>query len=682
MLLIQSLIFGAIFLFICGALSGIVLYKKQKIAHILGSGFAIIASAFALIASLIGMISKTDIRFSFIGGEVILPVTMKIDSLAFFYILVISLIGLLASLYGYRYMKHYMRDYNLGVFSFFYNLFLLSMILVVTASNIIYFLFVWELMSLFSLFLVVFEYKNYDTVRAGIVYFILTHVATAFITAGFFILYTSSGSIYFIDIQSSMVSIPSMLKNIVFVCFLIGFGTKAGIIPIHIWLPRAHSVAPSHVSSLMSGVMIKLGIFMMIRMFFDVMPTPLLWWGIVILLLGSASSILGVLYALAEHDIKRLLAFHSIENIGIILLGMGSSLIFASLGQFVLMHLCLVASLFHTLNHAVFKSLLFLSAGSVISETHTRNIEEYGGLIKRMPYTALFFLIASIAISGLPPFNGFASEWITYQGLFQGILNQTLGIKVVFIIAITSLAFTGGLASACFVKVFGITFLARPRSKESKEAHESGWQMIIPMGILAFFCLIFGIGATYITGFLADVVDKISPINSGSELWTTDMGVYLTQSNATFYNPLFVFFAILIAIAITYGLVHLISGKNREIKDITWNCGFEYMTPRGEITATGFARSIILIFKGIFRPTKQSSIEYVDANSHNKYLAKSKTVVLNTMNVYEAYFYRPVDRGLRMISKRFKSLQTGNINAYLLYIFITLICVLIWVRYS
>ena len=323
-----------------------------------------------------------------------------------------------------------------------------------------------------------------------------------------------------------MAAAPQSLKNVVFVFALIGFGAKAGIIPFHIWLPAAHPAAPSHVSALMSGVMIKTGIYMLARIGWDMMPgPPPLWWGLLILICGSISSLLGVLYALSEHDLKRLLAYHSIENIGIILLGLGSSLVFLSAGLKTLALLGLIAALYHTLNHATFKALLFLGAGAVIAQTHTRNIEEYGGLIRVMPQTAFFFLVGSLAISALPPFNGFFSEWMTFQSLFAGISTFSLATKVIFLLAIGALAFTGGLAAACFVKAFGVTFLARPRSAAAGHAKESPLPLRIAMAALALSTLLLGLVSGGVSRGFAAIAGSLSAFQHGEALPAASYGI-------------------------------------------------------------------------------------------------------------------------------------------------------------
>jgi hydrogenase-4 component B len=501
----------------------------------------------------------------------------------------------------------------------------------------------------------------------------MTHVGTAFITLAFLLLYRYTGSLDFGVIKETIGKTSPLIMNTVFILALIGFGTKAGIIPFHIWLPNAHPAAPSHVSALMSGVMIKTGIYMFIRMFMDIMPDAPLWWGIVILILGSISSLLGVLYALTEHDIKRLLAYSSIENIGIILLGVGGSLVFWSLDMKPLAVLSLVAALFHTLNHAIFKSLLFLGAGSVISQTHTRNMEEYGGLIKYMPQTALFFLAGSMAISALPPLNGFFSEWMTFQSLFNGIMASDTSARWVFMLAAGSLAFTGGLAAMCFVKVFGVTFLARPRSENARHSGESGPALRAAMAALAILTLVIGFTAGSITNVLSGVVADLSVFHSSEPAYfSTIQTVGLRNGFASISMPL-ILASLIVIIALTFFAVYLVSRKRKTKIGRTWDCGTT-LSPRMEITGTGFSHSIVTIFRGALKPTKQTSIEYRDEDM--RYFQKTNLVEFGIQDIYNSYFYQPVHMLTNKASEYVKRIQSGNINMYVLYILAILIALL------
>ena len=607
-----------------------------------------------------------------------LSFTFRIDKLSAFFIFVISLISILASVYALGYVKQYYNKYNLGALGFFYNIFLAGMIMVVSSSNALFFLLVWEIMSLSSYYLVIFEHKKAENLDAGSLYFIMTHLGTVFISLAFLLLYRSTGSLDFGVIKEQIGLVSPLMQNIIFLLALVGFGTKAGIIPFHIWLPKAHPAALSHVSALMSGVMIKTGIYMLIRLFFDIMPNAPLWWGVLILAIGAASSLLGVLHALTEHDIKRLLAYHSIENIGIILLGVGSSLVFWSLNIMPLAILGLTAALFHTLNHAIFKALLFLGAGSVISSTHTRNMEEYGGLIKLMPQTAFVFLIGSMAISALPPFNGFFSEWLTFQALFSGIYTSAVSVQWVFILAAGALALTGGLAAMCFIKVFGATFLARPRSQEAERAKESSLTLRLGMAALALLTLAVGLAAGTLTGVISKVVENLSAFAAFKPaFYANARAVGLQNGFASVSTPL-IFAELVLFIAFVFLAVSLVS-RNRKVKiGPTWNCGTA-LNARMEITATGFARSIVAIFRGVLKPTKQVGVEYHDATT--RYFPKTSKVELGVLDVYHKYFYEPAHLLIVKSSEQVKRTQGGNINIYILYILFALIALLISISF-
>lgn len=672
-LISSNIFFLSLLLWITGAVGALVLSKNDRLANWWGNSFAILGSCVGLLFSLSVLIFGSTFSFNIDSTLPLLSLSFSVDKLSAFFIFGISLIALFASIYALGYVKHYYKQYNIGALGFFYNIFLAGMVMVVSAHNALFFLVVWEIMSLASYFLVIYENKEKENVQAGSLYFIMTHVGTAFITLAFLLLYLATGSLDFGVIKETIGNSSLLITNTVFVLALIGFGTKAGIIPFHIWLPNAHPAAPSHVSALMSGVMIKTGIYMFIRMFMDILPDAPLWWGLVILILGAISSLLGVLYALTEHDIKRLLAYHSIENVGIILLGLGSSLVFWSLDMKPLAVLSLVAALFHTLNHAIFKALLFLGAGSVISQTHTRNMEEYGGLIKYMPQTALFFLAGSMAISALPPLNGFFSEWMTFQSLFSGIMASNISVRWVFALAAGSLAFTGGLAAMCFVKVFGVTFLARPRSEDVRHARESGFALRVGMAVLAALTLIMGFTASSITNVLSGVVTDLSVFHSSEPAFFSTIQTVGLRNGFAFISMPLILASLIVTIALTFFAVYLVS-RNRKTKiGRTWDCGTT-LGPRMEITGTGFSHSIVTIFRGALKPTKQTSIEYRDEDM--RYFQKSSTVELGIQDIYNRYFYQPVHMITIKASEYVKRIQSGNINLYVLYILAILIALL------
>lgn len=666
-------------LFAAGAISALIFRKNDPVANVVSGSFSIAGSLYGISFTIVSFLNKTNLSFSFNNDLFqFLSLSFRIDQLSLFFIFIITMLSLFCSIYGLGYIKHYYKKYDIGALGFFYNLFIIGMLVVVTADNGMFFLVAWEIMSLSSFFLVIYEHKDPDNIKAGYIYLVMTHVATAFIILALLLIFKYTGSFDFEHIRSSIMLIPASVKSIIFILAIIGFGTKAGIIPFHIWLPFAHPAAPSHISALMSGVMIKTGIYMMIRLFLDILQPVPPWWGLTVIMIGAISSMLGVLYALTENNIKRLLACSSIENIGIVLLGLGCSLSFLSLGLYTLSLLGLVAALFHILNHATFKSLLFLSAGSVIKETHTKNMEEYGGLIKCMPYTALFFLIGSMAISALPPFNGFFSEWLTFQSLFQGIASINFSLKWVFIAAAGALAFTGGLALACFVKAFGTTFLARPRSEAISHVKESSISLCIGMGALALLLLIIGLFSGSVLSIIERIVRDLGPFHNTpySSVTTSIKGISITD--LSFVSAPFIFVTFILLFIIVVVTMKWLVNKNQKVrKGITWDCGSE-LTPKMEINSTGFSHSLITIFKGVLKPSIQHELEYHDAES--RYMPKSRIVTFNMKDLHQSYFYKPLKVIISALSFGAKTIQSGNINTYILYIFIALLASLALVK--
>ncbi len=604
----------------------------------------------------------------------------RIDGLAAFFLGLIGSIAALASWFGVSYQKHFIGKYNLGFFGFFYNAFLLGMVLVVSANQALFFLFSWELMSLASYFLVIFDRDDTRNIRAGFLYLLMTQLGTVFIACALFLAYKATGSFDF-DVWRSvgLASLSPVWQGILFGSVLIGFGTKAGIIPLHIWLPLAHPAAPSHVSALMSGVMIKIALFMIIRFFFDFFPGAPLEWGLVILILGAISSLLGVLYALSEHDIKRLLAYHSVENIGIILLGVGAALVFFGYGLQDFFVFALVAALFHTANHAIFKSLLFMASGVVVGVTGTRNMEAYGGLIRVLPYSAFFFLIGSMAISAFPPFNGFASEWLIFQSLFVGVAASSLLVKMTFLASIASLSFTGGLAMACFAKAFGITFLGRKReqfaSEHAPQKEKLSWLVHLPMIILAALTLVLGIGAPFVVSFLVGIVASLVFGTGGETLAFPYLQFMGMSDNFSSILPVHgTAIALVIFVAVIGASIGWLTRKRTVTLAPTWDCGMP-LSPKMQITATSFSRSLVIIFRGILRPTKQTDVEYRDAET--RYFTSVQSVKTDFFDVYQNYVFHPIAQAIEYFSDRVKKIQSGNVNVYMLYVFITLIVLLI-----
>ncbi len=602
---------------------------------------------------------------------------LTLDPLGAFFLILIGLGAVPSSLYGIGYTRPYVdEDISLRWLGMMYNLFLLGMSLVAMAGNVLTFLMMWEGMSLTSYFLVITENGEKGTLRAGNWYAAMTHSGLIMLLIAF-VLLMDGGSGSFADLRSSSANLPAALRSTIFLLAFFGFGSKAGIVPLHVWLPRAHPAAPSHISALMSGVMIKLGIYGILRITLDLLGGGPPWWGSLILGFGVVSALLGVLYALMEHDLKRLLAYSSVENIGIILIGIGTGFIFYSYGLMNLAALGLIAGLYHTLNHASFKGLLFLGAGSVLQATHTRNMEKMGGLIKRMPWTALFFLIGAAAISALPPLNGFVSEWMVFQSLLAGFTIPKPELAILMPVAVGMLALTSGLAAACFVKAFGISFLALPRSTEAENAKEVPGTMLLGMAVLALLSIVLGVTPIVIVPYLSRVIAGLGQFPQTLPEFTFHLSL---QTPNTFgeISPTMVAVGLLLILAlIPIGMRIFRVNRSWRLGE-TWGCGRTGQTPRMEYTATAFAEPLRRVFAELYRPTKDLSISF---HPDSKYFVDSIEYKSEITPLFDRWFYDPLVKIIRFFSSQIRRLQAGSLHLYLLYIAILLIILLVAARW-
>ena len=496
----------------------------------------------------------------------------------------------------------------------------------------------------------------------------MTHLATALITIAFLLIYHYSGSLL---LGANLQNLAPHLKNLLFGCFLIGFGTKAGIIPLHIWLPYAHPAAPSNVSALMSGMMIKTAIYGLIRFVWGTLGAQYEWWGLTVLIIGVVSTVLGVAYALMEHNTKRLLAYHSIENIGIILIGLGVALAASASGAKVLSALALTAGLFHLLNHTIFKGALFLGAGAIHYATGTKDLEELGGLLKSMPYTGLFFLVAALAIAALPPFNGFISEWLTYQALFAKLLAAESGGKLIMLLSLAALALAGALAATCFVKFFGIAFLGLPRSKAAATAREVPLPMLLGMGFLALLCLVLGIWPTLVIQTLDQVVADFTGVSIAANLSGQSILIYRPLTVAG--NTVAPFWLLLLGglVLIAVFLAVKLRARNTIIRKYsTWDCGFNGLNPRQQYSATGFSKPLRIVFRWLYQPSRELQFE----EGPSPYYHKALKYVMATESIFEKYLYQPLITRLTEAARQLRlRIQTGSIHRYLIYMFVALL---------
>lgn len=637
--------------------------------------FAAAATGVGVGLGIWGLLSVEPLAAAAVSSLPLLTFAIRLDSLASFFLLTVSLVALAVSIYAIGYVPHIRDGASVKGLGALYNAFLASMTLVVLADNGFFFLIVWELMSLLSYFLVVTEHEKADVRYAGLFYLIMAHVGTAFILLAFLIFFQQAESFSFDAFRHSETPLPEGMRTLAFVMALIGFGAKAGIVPLHVWLPYAHPAAPSHVSALMSGVMIKTAIYALIRVSFDFLGGQFpWWWGFVVLVVGAVSALLGVMYALMEHDLKSLLAYHSVENIGIILLGIGAGMIFQTYGLKELAALGVLAGLYHTINHAVFKALLFLGAGALLYATHTRNLEEYGGLLRRMPWTGVFFLIGAVSISALPPTNGFVSEWLVFQSLFLSFQIPAVLLKLVLPLAAAMLALTGVLALACFAKAFGISFLALPRSSHARRAQEVPVPMRLGMGALAGICVLLGIGSMVVVPLLDRVVAPLVRTAIGGKVVALE-GWALAPVNVEFssVSPPALTLALIALSLLGLALVAVFGGLAKKRYSKTWGCGIN-LTPRMEYTATGFVQPIKRVFSAIYRPTVKVETEMLE---ESRYFAKRRRFEFHIEPVFEKYLYDPIVACFSSTADRLRVIQAGSLHLYLTYIFVTLVVLLL-----
>ncbi len=666
-----------ILLYTAGVLAAL-LGGKGKPGRILVAASAALGAGAGIALGIWVIISNTHLFLSLpallsLGGGF----ALSLDPLGAFFLILIGLGAVPAAIYGIGYTESYAEEgISLRFLGVMLNLFLLSMSLVAMAGNVLTFLMMWEGMSLTSYFLVITEIGKESTLRAGNWYAAMTHAGLALLLTAF-VLLVNGGSGSFSDIRNSSTNLPSTVRNAIFVLAFIGFGSKAGAVPLHIWLPKAHPAAPSHVSALMSGVMIKLGIYGLLRVVLDLLGGGPAWWGSLVLGFGVVSALLGVLYALMEHDLKRLLAYHSVENIGIILIGIGAGLIFHSYGLMTLAALGFISGLYHTLNHASFKGLLFLGAGSVLHATGTRNMEEMGGLIKRMPWTALFFLIGSAAISALPPLNGFVSEWMVFQSLLAGFNIPKPELAILMPVAVGMLALTSGLAAACFVKAFGISFLAIPRSPEAENAQEAPLSMRMGMGILAVACIVLGVAPVIVVPFLGRVIGGLGDLPQTNPGLTFNLSLQTPESFGQISPTLVAGGLLLILALIPIGL--WVFRVNRKLRlGETWGCGRTGQTPRMEYTATAFAEPLRRVFAELYRPTEELSIDF---NPDSKYFVESIEYKSEITPLFDRWLYDPLLKSIRFVSTQVQRLQAGSLHLYLVYIAVSLAILLLAARW-
>ncbi len=654
------LIAGILIFVLCG-ISALVFTSKPIACKLLGAGGTMAGSLAGLFVAFRVLISGIPLYWHASWQMPFGSVSLSIDALSAFFLIPLFILSFLGALYASEYLDHDAAARNLGLHWLFYNFLVASMALVLTSSSGLLFIMAWEMMSLASFFLVLYKHDDKGSREAAWIYLIATHIGAAFLLAFFIIAASQTGSFDFDSFAKH--SFPPAVSGLLFALGLVGFGSKAGFVPFHVWLPKAHPAAPSHVSALMSGVMIKMGIYGIMRSLVLFGPFQE-WWGLVLVSIGCVSGILGVLLALGQHDLKRLLAFSSVENIGIISLCMGAGILGACNNNPLIETLGFFAALLHVVNHAFFKGLLFLGAGAVLHAAHTTQIDKLGGLIKKMPFTAFAFLIGSVAICGLPVLNGFVSEFMLYMAGFFGLQSQASSMFLIAAVFMTSLALIGGLATACFTKAFGSIFLGEPRSQQTAH-HDVGLCMRIPMYALASLCAIIGLFSWLVVPMLCGPLSLIASSNQS--------GIPITLATLSpWLKGISLGCALFIAVILLLILLRKRLLKNRVVSSSpTWDCGFSAGTPRIQYTGSSFTQPVTNFFRKLSFSKQTLKVD-------SSIFPQNWTFESDVPDAALDKVYLPGFKLIGFVLSKLKWLQGGKVHVYVLYIVLTLIAFLTW----
>jgi hydrogenase-4 component B len=595
-----------------------------------------------------------------------LPFHLRLDALSAFFLILLGSAAAAISLFSSGYFRAGEGTLP-GLLCFQYHAFVAAMALVLIADDAYLFMVAWETMALASFFLVMTDHRIPEIRRAGLLYLVIAHVGAIAILLCFGVLQGGHGDYTFDGMRA--VALTGAWPSVAFFLALFGFGAKAGLLPLHIWLPEAHPAAPSPVSALMSGVMLKTAIYGLLRVMFDLLHAQLWWWGAIALALGLLTALFGVVFAAAQSDMKRLLAYSSIENIGIIVAGIGLAILFKANDKPLLAGIALTAVLYHSLNHAFFKSLLFLATGSVLHATRERSLGKLGGLIHRMPWVAWLALVGTLAIAGLPPLNGFVSEWLLLQAfLFTPSLPQSF-VNMLVPLAAAALVLAVALAAYVMVKFYGVIFLGRPREPNLAYAHDPGPRERMALAALAAGCVLLGVFPSTVIGAIDHVNGLLLDTSVGAAGQSTWLLLAPIATGRASYSPLIVLAVIVAVVLITMEVVHRVwHGRVRRAP--AWDCGFPLQTSRMQDTAEGFGQPIRQVFEPFFRMERHLPSPFDDAPRYR---------VRATDHLWD-WLYLPIVRAADAVGRLAGLIQRGRIAIYLTYSFATLLALLFFVR--
>ena len=636
-------------------------------------GTSVVYGASLMITLTLGMIALLCLfGYSDPSSTVTLPLGLpwlgahfRIDALAAFFLVVVNLGGASASLFALGYGRH---EHSPQRVLPFYPAYLAAMNLVVMADDAFSFLVSWEFMSLTSWALVIAHHRIRENVRAGYIYLLMASFGTLALLLAFGLLAGADGNYAFDAMRASHPS--AALAALVLVLTIVGAGSKAGVVPLHAWLPLAHPAAPSHVSALMSGVMTKVAVYGLVRIVFDLLGPPDWWWSMAVLAVGGITAVMGVLYALMQHDLKRLLAYHTVENIGIIYIGLGLALAFKAYDMQLAAALALTAGLFHVFNHSVFKSLLFFGAGAVLNSTGERDMEHLGGLIHRMPQTAFVFLVGCVAISALPPLNGFVSEWLTFQAILLSPQLPAWGLKFLVPAVGALLALSAALAAACFVKAFGVSFLGRARTPAAAQAQETDSNSLAAMYFLAALCLVAGILPGFFIDALAPVTKSLVGVSMPHQAGVEWLSIVPIAESRSSYNGLLVFIFVVLSGSVAAFAIHrLASDKLRRAP--AWDCGYPDPSTATQYTASSFAQPI----RRVYGATVFRAREIGEMPAPGSMAPARLTIELHDL-IWDAA-YAPIAGFIGYAADRLNVLQFLTIRRYLTLVFTALVLLLL-----
>jgi hydrogenase-4 component B len=651
-----SLLGVALAIWVAGGLLAFLARHRTRDATLVGVGSALAGTGIGAVGAMMTLLDPQAESWSGAWAVPLGSLSVRLDPLASVFILPICLVGGACALYGGAYLRPHADERPVGAPLAAYNLLLASMTVVCLADNLLLFLVAWELMTLSSYALVVQEHALASVREAGRRYLIAAHLATAALLLLVLLLSAGSGSLELSDLSPSAAAAPTAL---LFLLALAGFGTKAGIVPLHVWLPDAHPAAPSHVSALMSAVMVTMGFYGLARFIPLLGPAPL-WWGLTLMALGGASAVGGIAFALAQRDVKRILAYSTIENAGIIALAFGVGLMGTTLNQPALAALGWLGGLLHLWNHALFKSLLFLGYGAAAQRVHSRDAEAMGGLLRRWPMTGGLMVMGAAAIAALPGLNGFTSEWVIVYGLLTGGVELRGTPQIALLAGVPALALTGALAAACFARLTGVTLLGEPRSGNARHATAPGWEIWAPMLLLAALCVAVAWAPLLVIGLLEPAVQIVArPADMGAA------GETVTHAVAPLGT-----IALLVALGLGLGgaLRWLLARRAPGIRRApTWGCGYARPAPRMQYTATSFAEPITRIFQPLLRSRIESELP-TEAVWPQAASWRSTTPDRALAGVYQ-----PVLKSVERVLLRLRGLQQGRVSTYLLYIVLTVL---------